>query len=47
MPYFIWLIDLTLLAVLAPLPRSRLSRAAGAVIIAVYVIFVLLRVLGI
>jgi Ca2+/Na+ antiporter len=47
MPYFIWLIDLTLLAVLAPLARGRLSRAAGAVIIAIYVIFVVLRVLGI
>jgi Ca2+/Na+ antiporter len=47
MPYFIWLIDLTLLAVLAPLARGRLSRVAGAVIIAIYVIFVVLRVLGI
>lgn len=47
MPYFIWLIDLTLLAVVAPLPRSRLSRGAGAIIIAIYLIFVVLRVLGI
>ena len=47
MPYFIWLIDLTLLAVLAPLARGRLSRMVGAVIIAIYVIFVVLRVLGI
>jgi cation:H+ antiporter len=47
LPYFTWLIGLTLLAVLAPIPRSRLSRTAGGVIIAIYVLFVLLRVLGI
>lgn len=46
LPDFIWLIDLTLLAVLAPLPRSRLSRGAAAVIIAIYAVFVVLRVLG-
>lgn len=45
--YFTWLTGLTLLAVLAPLPRSRLGRVAGALIIAVYVVFVALRVVGI
>ncbi len=45
--YFTWLIDLTLLAVLAPLPHSRLSRVAGSVIIAIYVVFVALRVAGV
>jgi len=45
--YFTWLIELTLLAVLAPLPRSRLSRVAGGVIIAIYVVFVALRVAGV
>ena len=45
--YFGWLLDLTLLAVLAPLSRRRLSRTAGAVIIALYLIFVGLRVAGI
>jgi cation:H+ antiporter len=45
--YFTWLLDLTLLAVLAPIPRRRLSRVAGAVIIAIYLVFVVLRVLGI
>ena len=45
--YFTWLIDLTLLAVLAPLPRRRLSRVAGALIIAIYLVFVVLRVLGV
>lgn len=45
--YFTWLIDLTLLAVLAPLPHSRLSRFAGGVIIAIYMLFVGLRVAGV
>jgi cation:H+ antiporter len=45
--YFGWLVDLTLLAVLAPLPRRRLSRTAGAAIIALYLIFAGLRVAGI
>ena len=47
LPYFLWLIDLTLLAVLATLVRSRLSAAAGAAIIAVYVVFAALRILGV
>ena len=45
--YFGWLLDLTLLAVLAPLPRRRLSRTAGVAIIALYLIFAGLRVAGI
>jgi cation:H+ antiporter len=45
--YFGWLLDLTLLAVLAPLPRRRLSRAAGVAIIAIYLVFAGLRVAGI
>ena len=45
--YFAWLIDLTLLAVLAPLPRRRLTPIAGGVIIGIYLVFVVLRVLGI
>jgi cation:H+ antiporter len=45
--YFGWLLDLTLLAVLAPLSRSRLSRTAGAAIIVLYLIFAALRVAGI
>jgi len=45
--YFGWLLDLTLLAVLAPLSRRRLSRTAGAAIIALYLIFAALRVVGI
>ncbi len=45
--YFTWLIELTLLAVLAPLPHSRLSRVAGGFIVGIYVIFVGLRVAGI
>lgn len=44
--YFAWLAGLTLLAVLAPLPGSRLSRFAGLLIIGVYGVFVLFRVLG-
>ncbi len=47
MPYFLWLIMLTLLTVLAPLRRGSLSRGAGAVIIAIYVFFAVLRVLGV
>jgi cation:H+ antiporter len=45
--YFGWLLDLTLLAVLAPLSHRRLSRTTGAAIIALYLIFVGLRVAGI
>jgi Ca2+/Na+ antiporter len=45
--YFGWLLDLTLLAVLAPLARSRLSRTTGAAIIAVYLVFVALKVAGV
>jgi cation:H+ antiporter len=45
--YFGWLLDLTLLAVLAPLPRRRLSRMAGAAIIALYLIFAGLRMVGV
>jgi cation:H+ antiporter len=45
--YFGWLLDLTLLAVLAPLLRRRLTRTAGAAIIALYLIFAGLRVAGI
>jgi cation:H+ antiporter len=47
LPYFTWLIALTLLAVLAPLPRSRLSRVAGALIIAIYLVYAGLRVFGV
>ncbi len=45
--YFTWLVALTLLALLAPLPRSRLSPITGGVIIAIYLVFVGLRVAGI
>ncbi|HKB33190.1 MAG TPA: hypothetical protein VKF16_04925 [Candidatus Dormibacteraeota bacterium] len=45
--YFGWLLDLTLLAVLAPLARRRLSRTAGTAIIALYLIFAGLRVAGV
>jgi cation:H+ antiporter len=45
--YFGWLLDLTLLAVLAPLARRRLTRTAGAAIIALYLIFAALRLAGI
>jgi Ca2+/Na+ antiporter len=45
--HFTWLIDLTLLAVLAPLPRRRMSALAGGVMIAIYLAFVLLQVLGV
>jgi cation:H+ antiporter len=45
--YFTWLAGLTLLAVLAPLPRARLSRFAGALIIAIYLVFVLMQLLGV
>lgn len=47
LPSFLWLLDLTLLAVLAPLPRGRLSRTAGGAIIAVYALFVALLAIGI
>ena len=47
LPYFTWLAVLTALAVLAPLPRRRLSRTGGALIIAIYVVFAALRVIGI
>ncbi len=43
---FGWLAVLTLLAVLTPLRRSSLNRVGGAVIIGVYVIFVLHVVIG-
>jgi cation:H+ antiporter len=45
--YFGWLFDLTLLAVLAPLPRRRLSRVAGATIIGLYLIFAGLKAAGV
>ena len=45
--YFGWLVDLTLLAVLAPLPHRRLSRTAGAAIIVLYLVFAGLKVAGI
>ena len=45
LPYFTWLIVLTLLAVLAPLARGRLSPAVGGLIIAIYLVFAALRVL--
>ena len=45
LPDFVWLIALTLLAVLAPLRRSRLTAKAGVAIVAVYVAFGVLRVL--
>jgi cation:H+ antiporter len=45
--YFGWLLDLTLLAVLAPLPHRRISRTTGAAIIALYLIFVVLKVVGV
>jgi cation:H+ antiporter len=45
--YFGWLLDLTLLAVLAPLPGRRLSRVAGGVIIAIYLVFVALKFAGV
>ena len=47
LPYFLWLTVLTLLAVVAPLHRSRLSRTAGGFIVAVYLVFVALRAIGI
>jgi cation:H+ antiporter len=45
--YFGWLLDLTLLAVIAPLPRRRLSRTTGIAIIALYLIFVALKLAGV
>jgi cation:H+ antiporter len=45
--YFGWLLDLTLLAVFAPLPHRRLSRTTGMAIIAVYVVFVALKLAGV
>jgi cation:H+ antiporter len=47
LPYFGWLLDLTLLAVLAPLPRRRLSPTTGLAIIAIYLAFAGLRLVGI
>lgn len=47
LPYFTWLIVLTLLAVLAPLRRGRLSPVAGGLIIAIYLVFAALRVVGV
>jgi cation:H+ antiporter len=46
LPYFLWLFVLTLLVALPPLQRGRLSRTAGSFIIAIYLGFVVLRVLG-
>ena len=43
---FKWLAALTLVSVLAPLPRGRLNRVMGAVIIAIYAIFVAHVVIG-
>jgi cation:H+ antiporter len=43
---FTWLIGLTLLAFLAPLPRGRLSRLWGVCIVGVYLTFAALRVAG-
>jgi Ca2+/Na+ antiporter len=45
--YFGWLLDLTLLAVLAPLARSRLSRTTGVAIIGLYLVFVALKLAGV
>ena len=47
LPYFTWLIVLTLLAVVAPLPRGRLSPIAGGLVIAIYLVFAALRVAGV
>jgi cation:H+ antiporter len=44
--YFGWLLALTLLAALAPLPHRRLSPPAGMAIIALYLIFVALKLAG-
>lgn len=44
--YFGWLLDLTLLAMLAPLPSGRLSRIAGAAVIVIYLFFATLKVAG-
>ncbi len=46
LPYFAWLLDLTLLAVLAPLPSGRLSRTAGIAVIFVYLLFVAIKLAG-
>jgi cation:H+ antiporter len=47
LPYLTWLVALTLLVVLAPLPHSRLSRVAGALIIGIYLVYAALRVFGV
>ncbi len=44
---FAWLLDLTLLAVLAPLVQGRLGRVAAVAMIAVYMAFVGLKIAGI
>lgn len=44
--YFAWLVALTLLTILAPVPRARLGRAAGMAIIALYVAFAASKVIG-
>lgn len=44
---FTWLVVLTLLAVLAPLRQARMSRTAGVLIIAIYLVFAGLRVIGV
>jgi Ca2+/Na+ antiporter len=43
---FRWLAALTLIAVIAPLRGGRLHPVAGALIIAIYAIFVVYRVIG-
>jgi cation:H+ antiporter len=43
---FTWLVELTLLAVLAPLPHGRLSPVAGGVIIFLYLAFATLTLVG-
>lgn len=44
---FTWLAGLTLVAVLAPLARSNLSRVAGAMIVVIYLVFAGLRIGGV
>jgi cation:H+ antiporter len=44
---FIWLILVTMLAVIVPLHGGRLTRAHGVAIIAIYIAFVALRVAGV
>lgn len=44
---FFWLILLTVLAVVMPLRRGRLGRVAGALLVGLYLVFVLLKLLGV